>query len=51
MEVQNKSKKMYWVLFAVSTAALLLAIAAHWPWLTLIIPFVTLFFVKAMDII
>jgi hypothetical protein len=42
---------MYWVLFLISTAALLIAIIGHWPWLTLIIPFVTLFFVKAMDII
>lgn len=50
-EAKKKSKGMYWLLFAISTAALIFAIAAHWPWLTLIIPFVTLFFVKAMDII
>lgn len=51
MEVQKKSKGMYWVLFLISTASLLIAIAGHCPYLTLIIPFVTLFFVKAMDII
>ncbi len=51
MEVQKKSRGMYWVLFLISTAALLIAIAGHCPYLTLIIPFVTLFFVKALDII
>ena len=42
---------MYWILFLVSTAVLGLAIATNWPWLTLILPFVTTFFVLAMDII
>jgi hypothetical protein len=51
MEVKKKSKGLYWLLFFVSTAALILAIIFHWPWLTLIIPFVTTFFVLAMDII
>jgi hypothetical protein len=51
MEVRKKSKGLYWLLFFVSTAALVLAIALHWPWLTLILPFVTTFFVLAMDII
>ncbi|WP_175580726.1 hypothetical protein [Paracnuella aquatica] len=51
MEAQKKSKGTYWLLFFISTAALLFAIFTNWPWLTLIIPFVTLFFVKAMDII
>lgn len=51
MEVKRKSKGMYWLLFFISTAALIFAIWAHWPWLTLIIPFVTTSFVLAMDII
>jgi hypothetical protein len=51
MEVRKKRKGLYWLLFFVSTAALVLAIATHWPWLTLLLPFVTTFFVLAMDII
>jgi hypothetical protein len=51
MQVRKKSKGLYWLLFFISTAALCVAIAAHWPWLTLILPFVTTFFVLAMDII
>ncbi|HVG15061.1 MAG TPA: hypothetical protein VM935_08875 [Chitinophagaceae bacterium] len=50
MEVKKSNKGLYWLLFLVSTVAFILAIAFHWPWLTLIIPFVTTFFVKAMDI-
>lgn len=42
---------MYWLLFFISVAALGIAIATHWPWLTLILPFVTTFFVYAMGII
>lgn len=51
MEVKKKSTGLYWLLFLVSVVALIAAIALHWPWLTLIIPFVTTFFVLAMDII
>jgi len=51
MEVRKKRKGLYWLLFFISTAALALAIAAHWPWLTLLLPFVTTFFVLAMDIV
>jgi hypothetical protein len=51
MEVKRSKRGMYWLLFFISTAALLFAIFAHWEWLTLIIPFVTTFFVLAMDII
>ncbi|HEU0110791.1 MAG TPA: hypothetical protein VFQ73_07930 [Flavisolibacter sp.] len=51
MEVTRSKKGLYWLLFFVSTAALALAIVAHWPWLTLILPFVTTFFVLGMDII
>jgi hypothetical protein len=51
MEVKRSRKGLYWILFFVSVVALLLAIATHWPWLTLILPFMTTFFVLAMDII
>jgi hypothetical protein len=51
MEMKKRNKGLYWLLFLVSTAALLFAIFTHWPWLTLIIPFVTTSFVLAMDII
>ena len=51
MEVRNRNKGLYWLLFLISTAALAFAVYAHWPWLTLILPFVTTFFVLAMDII
>jgi hypothetical protein len=51
MEVRKKNKGLYWLLFFISCAALAFAIFTHWPWLTLILPFVTTFFVLAMDII
>ena len=51
MEVRKKNTGLYWLLFLISTAALGFAIFSHWPWLTLIMPFVTTFFVLAMDII
>ncbi|HVK96652.1 MAG TPA: hypothetical protein VM368_02490 [Flavisolibacter sp.] len=51
MEVRKRSKGLYWLLFFISTAALIIAIAAHWPWLTLLMPFVFTFFVLAMDIV
>jgi hypothetical protein len=51
MEAKRSSRGLYWILFFISVAALALAIATHWPWLTLILPFVTTFFVLAMDII
>ena len=51
MEVRKKNKGLYWLLFFISTAALAFAVYSHWPWLTLILPFVTTFFVLAMDII
>ncbi|MFT3823291.1 MAG: hypothetical protein QM731_05190 [Chitinophagaceae bacterium] len=47
----NKNKGLFWVLFLISTAGLIYAIGAHWEYLTMIIPFVCTFFVKAMDII
>ena len=36
--------------FFASTAALVIAIITHWEWLTLILPFQTTAFVKAMNI-
>jgi hypothetical protein len=51
MEQQKKYKGLYWLVFLASTAALVLAIYSHWPWLTLILPFVTTSFVKALDIV
>ncbi|HEY6955883.1 MAG TPA: hypothetical protein VI385_11610 [Flavisolibacter sp.] len=51
MEAPKRNKGLYWLLFLISTAALGVAIFTHWPWLTLILPFVTTFFVLAMDII
>jgi fatty acid desaturase len=50
MEQTKKYKGMWWLLFFGATAALILAIVSHWPWLTLILPFQTTAFVKAMDI-
>lgn len=51
METSKKSTGLYWFLFLLSTAAFLFACFAHWEYLTMIIPFVCTFFVKAMDII
>jgi len=50
MEQQKKNTGAYWVMFFVSTAAFIWACAAHFEYLTLILPFVTTSFVKAMDI-
>jgi hypothetical protein len=50
MEQKKKYTGLYWLLFLVSTAAFIFAVYAHWEWLTLILPFVTTSFVKAMDI-
>ena len=51
MAAESKNRGLMWILFFVATLALGLAIFFHWPWLTLILPFVTTFFVKAMNII
>jgi len=50
MEQGKKYKGLYWLLFFASTAALAFAIYSHWEWLTLILPFQTTAFVKALDI-
>ncbi|MDI3320718.1 hypothetical protein [Pinibacter soli] len=47
----KKSTGLYWLLFFISTIALVSAIVLRFEYLTLIIPFVCLYFVKAMDII
>jgi hypothetical protein len=47
---QNKSTAIWWLVFVLSTAGLGYAIYSHWEWLTLILPFVTTSFVKAMKI-
>ena len=53
MEQQQpkKYKGIYWLLFLVSTAALVFCIVDHRTWLTLTLPFVTTSFVKALDIV
>jgi hypothetical protein len=50
MEQTKKNTLVWWLVFLASTAALIFAIYSHWPWLTLILPFQTTSFVKAMDI-
>jgi hypothetical protein len=50
MEQQKKNTGAYWILFFISTAAFIWACASHFSYLTLILPFVTTSFVKAMDI-
>jgi hypothetical protein len=50
MEQGRKYKTLYWLVFFASAAALVLAIVGHWEWLTLILPFMTTSFVKAMDL-
>lgn len=50
MAQPNKYRAIYWLVFLASTAGLVFAIYSHWEWLTLILPFVTTSFVKAMDI-
>jgi uncharacterized membrane protein YjjP (DUF1212 family) len=51
MHQKKKYRGTAWLVFFISVAALIFAIVSHWPWLTLIIPFVTTSFVWAMDII
>jgi hypothetical protein len=50
MEQTKKYRGIWWLVFLASTAALLFAIYSHWEWLTLILPFQTTSFVKALDI-
>ena len=50
MEQTKKYTGIWWLVFLASTAAMVLAIVTHWEWLTLILPFQTTAFVKAMEI-
>jgi hypothetical protein len=50
MEQQKKNTGIYWILFLLSTVALIVAIDKHFEYLTLILPFFCTFFVKALDI-
>ena len=50
MEQTKKHRGFWWLVFFASTAALVIAIITHWEWLTLILPFQTTAFVKAMDL-
>jgi len=50
MEQQKKNTGAFWLMFFVSTGCLIWACAAHFEYLTLIMPFVFTSFVKAMDI-
>jgi hypothetical protein len=50
MEQQKKSTAAYWVMFFISTGCFIWAVAAHFEYLTFILPFVFTSFVKAMDI-
>ncbi|HMF73338.1 MAG TPA: hypothetical protein VK616_17780 [Flavitalea sp.] len=47
----NKNKGIYWIGFFVSFATLFFAIGTGWEYLTMILPFMCTFFVKAMNII
>lgn len=50
MEQTKKYRGLWFLVFLLSTAGLLFAIYTHWEWLTLILPFQTTSFVKALDI-
>jgi hypothetical protein len=50
MEQTKKNTGIYWVLFFLFTALFGIAVAKHFEYLTMILPFVCTFFVKAMDI-
>jgi hypothetical protein len=51
MEQTKKYRALWWLAFFAFSAALVFAIITHWEWLTLILPFQTTAFVKALDII
>lgn len=51
MKTAKKNTGKYWFLFFLSSIAFGVAIYMHFEYLTLILPFVGTFFVKAMDII
>jgi hypothetical protein len=51
MEQKRKNTGIFWVFFLISAAAFVWAIASHFEYLTLILPFLGTFFVKALDIV
>jgi hypothetical protein len=51
MTTTTKNKGIYWIGFFASVLALFFAIGTHWEYLTMILPFMLTFFVKAMDIV
>ncbi len=51
MEQTKKYRGLWFLVFLASAAALIFAIYSHWEWLTLILPFMTTSFVKALDIV
>jgi len=48
---KGTSRFIYWILFLATVALLFIAIASRFEFLTMILPFMCTFFVKAMDII
>jgi hypothetical protein len=50
MEQAKKYKGIWWLAFFGFSALLIYMIYSHNPWLTLVLPFQTTAFVKAMDI-
>ena len=50
VEQQKKYTGLYWLLFFISSVALIVAIQTRFEYLTLILPFFCTSFVKAMDI-
>lgn len=51
MQQKKKYLAIWWLAFLFFSACLGFAIYSHWEWLTLILPFQTTAFVKALDII
>ena len=51
MQQKKKNTGVYWVLFLISAAGFIYAVDTHFEYLTMILPFVGTFFVKALDII
>lgn len=51
MEQKRKNTGIFWVLFFISVGAFVWAVASHFEYITMILPFLGTFFVKAMDII
>ena len=51
MEQKKKNTGIFWVLFLITAVLFVWAIGSHFEYLTLILPFLGTFFVKALDII